>query len=104
MKKTIKLSIYDIELEIILDEKGEPTGSGAILKSSLKENCTYCGKTDCTETLATDEEKSSRNRFNDMMDVVESMILAHACAGIDVESPAYLEGAEIVIDKICNEN
>ena len=35
-------------------------------------------------------------------DVVESMVLAHACAGIDIESPAYIEGIETAIDAIAN--
>jgi len=29
-----------------------------------------------------------------MMDALESIILSHACAGIDVTTPAYLEGIE----------
>jgi len=35
-------------------------------------------------------------------DAIESMILAHACAGIDIESPAYLEGIETTVDAIAN--
>ena len=36
------------------------------------------------------------------LDAIESLILAHACAGIDVCSPAYLEGIETAIDAISN--
>ena len=35
-------------------------------------------------------------------DGMESLILAHACAGIDVESPAYLEGIEVAVEAIGN--
>jgi hypothetical protein len=35
-------------------------------------------------------------------DAIESIVLAHACAGIDVESPAYIEGIETSIDAIAN--
>jgi hypothetical protein len=35
-------------------------------------------------------------------DGIESMILAHAIAGIDIESPAYLEGIETAIDAVGN--
>jgi hypothetical protein len=36
------------------------------------------------------------------LDAVEAMILAHAVAGIDVNSPAYLEGIETVVEAIWN--
>lgn len=36
------------------------------------------------------------------LDAVESLILAHACAGVDVESPAYVEGIETALDAISN--
>ena len=31
------------------------------------------------------------------------MLLAHAIAGVDIESPAYLEGLETAVDGIMNE-
>ena len=39
---------------------------------------------------------------NNMIDVLESLILAHAVAGIDITTPEYLEGVETTIDKILN--
>ena len=36
------------------------------------------------------------------IDALESLILAHACAGIDITSPAYLEGIETAVDAITN--
>lgn len=41
-------------------------------------------------------------KHNSYIDIVESMILAHAIAGVDISSPAYLEGIETVIDQISN--
>ena len=35
-------------------------------------------------------------------DGIFSMILAHAIAGIDIESPAYLEGIETAIEAVAN--
>ena len=35
-------------------------------------------------------------------DAIESLILAHACAGVDVTSLAYIEGLETAIDAIEN--
>lgn len=36
------------------------------------------------------------------MHAIDSLILAHACAGIDVCSPAYLEGIETAVEACCN--
>jgi hypothetical protein len=36
------------------------------------------------------------------LDALESLILAHAVAGVDVESPAYLEGIETALDALAN--
>jgi hypothetical protein len=36
------------------------------------------------------------------MDAVEALVLAHACAGVDVASPAYLEGLETAIEACWN--
>lgn len=33
---------------------------------------------------------------------MESMILAHACAGIDVGSKAYVQGVQTAIDAVSN--
>ena len=40
--------------------------------------------------------------FNAAMDGIESMILGHACAGVDVQSPAYLEGIETAVEACGN--
>ena len=34
-----------------------------------------------------------------MINTIESMILAHAVAGVDIKDPKYLEGIEVTIDK-----
>jgi hypothetical protein len=36
------------------------------------------------------------------IDAIESMVLAHACAGIDVASPAYVEGLRCSLEAITN--
>jgi len=40
--------------------------------------------------------------YNAAIDVLESTILAHACAGINVSAPAYIEGIETAVDAIVN--
>jgi hypothetical protein len=39
-------------------------------------------------------------KHNASIDAVESLILAHFCAGINVKSPAYLEGLETALQSI----
>ena len=46
-------------------------------------------------TITSDLEKPQ-------FDAIESLILAHACAGIDVTSPAYVEGIETAVEAIAN--
>jgi hypothetical protein len=36
------------------------------------------------------------------LDAIESLVLAHACAGVDVASPAYIEGIETAVDACLN--
>jgi len=101
--KTIKLPIHNIIIRF--DNK-----SGSIISSDLKEKCELCGSVDCYDCLngfspsinykAIDQIK--RKLFNTSMDSIESLILSHAIAGIDIESPAYLEGLEITIDGCIN--
>ena len=40
--------------------------------------------------------------FDAAMDAIESMVLAHFCARIDVLSPAYLEGIEVAVENVYN--
>ena len=36
--------------------------------------------------------------YNNRIDGITSLILAHACAGVDVKSPAYIEAVETAVD------
>lgn len=36
------------------------------------------------------------------MDAIESLVLAHACAGVDVASPDYVEGIETAVEACMN--
>lgn len=41
--------------------------------------------------------KEGHAEYDSVIDGIESMILAHAIAGIDVNSPSYLEGIETAV-------
>jgi len=76
--KTIKTNVFGIT--VYLDEAG-----GGKIESDLK-----------------DESDNDNVQYDSAIDAVESLILAHACAGIDITSPAYLEGVETTIETISN--
>ena len=47
---------------------------------------------------------SKRNKqYHAAINALESLILAHACAGVDIETPAYLEGIETAVEAVVNE-
>ena len=111
--KTIKLDAYGIVIELTEQELHALTPTrynGGSIVSDLKEVCEHCQNPncdfDCPDALEwassrdamscveKNQELREKSRFNDMMDALESIILAHACAGIDVTTSAYLEGIE----------
>ena len=61
-------------------------GSGSITSTDLK-------------TKHNDEEDEL---YNAAIDGIESMILAHACAGIDINSPEYIEGIKTAVESCSN--
>jgi hypothetical protein len=65
--KTIVLHIFDDTITLVLDDKG-----GGTICSTLR-----------TATCA-----------NIFVDSLESLVLAHACAGVDVQAQAYVQGIE----------
>jgi len=86
--REIKLPIGDIKI-MLVDAQGTRWGGGSI-NSSLKEI-----PTDGDET---EEELARIEEYNRMVDALESAILCHAIAGIDVETPQYLEGIKTALD------
>jgi hypothetical protein len=88
------------------------------ISGGQKEVCTHCEdpncEWDCMEALewASDrdpdmctirnEELESNRNYNKACDAIESLVLAHACAGIDVNSKIYLEGLRSAMDAISN--
>jgi hypothetical protein len=53
-----------------------------------------------SSSLHTADENAER--FNAAIDAVESMVLAHACAGIDVTDPRYVEGIRTCVEACAN--
>ncbi|MGR5448529.1 hypothetical protein ACP3V3_01850 [Vibrio sp. PNB22_3_1] len=77
--KTLELGVYGITITYY----SEQDKGGCAITTDLKE----------PDTLDNDE-------FNAAVDGIESMILAHFAAGVDITCTAYLEGIETTYNAI----
>ena len=82
----IKLPCYGIVVTFAAGDSGE-LQSGE-LRSDLSKNSDEVERFD----------QPTLNPTLSAIDGIESMILAHAIAGIDIESPAYIEGIETAVE------
>jgi len=80
----IQLPCYGITITLVRENGADKPGSGAIT-SDLRAAGTAVNR-----------------QFNAAIDGLEALILAHACAGVDVESPAYVEGVETAVEAIAD--
>ncbi len=97
--KVFTLPIYGI-IVVVHDD-----GGGSI-DSDLSEPCPCCGSFlcygDCEDCTESEDDQTQRFIQNVKVEALESMIVAQACAGIDITTPAYLESIETVVDRITN--
>ena len=75
--RMIRLPCFGITIRLRRGKDGDAAGMGAIASD-----------------LHVPGGKAANRQFNAAIDCLESLILAHACAGVDVQSPAYIEGIE----------
>ena len=74
-----------------------PDGSGRIssnLKAALPHRDEFEHANDYRNELRSIQD------FNHQIDAVESVIVAHACSNVDVDSPEYIKGIETALDAI----
>ena len=74
-KRTITLPCFNIQIRI--------NNKGGSISSDLHDD---------------NEEKE----YKAAVDTLESLVLSHACSGVDIESFAYLEGVETTVDAVLN--
>jgi hypothetical protein len=48
------------------------------------------------------DERERERQYDACMDAIESIVLAHVIAGVDVPSPAYIEGIESAVQACAN--
>jgi hypothetical protein len=78
---TIELPVYGIVLTLDAD------GNGGTISDDIHE----------------EDEDEDAEMYNCAIDGITSMILAHACAGVDIMSPSYLEGIETAVEAVSNQ-
>jgi hypothetical protein len=84
MKITIELTGGSITLEVA-------DGAGSVTSTFHDE------VRDALELERDEEQALAWIKYDAALDGIESLILAHACAGIDVKDPKYVEGLETAI-------
>ena len=91
----IALGVYGIVIAIgHEDADGGRSGS---LTSDLHE-----GWEDNSPDSYNDEDRANIDTYNATIDGIEAMILACACAGVDVTTPAFLEAIETAVEGAAN--
>lgn len=92
---------------------------GGSIESDLKEACPFCSSNDCyfncdysqadweddddeSEIAEDEDEVDARRHWNQFIDGIEALVLAHAVAGVDVTSPAYEQGLEAALEAAGN--
>ncbi len=83
--KTIRLPCYGIIVTLTRQNSADAPGIGSIVSD-----------------LHAVSRSAKDRQYNSAIDGLESLILAHACAGVDVVSPAYVEGVETAVEAIAN--
>ena len=59
---------------------------------------TLCGEGGTIKShLHSPEEEGETDTWDSAVDALECLILAHACAGVDVTAPAYVKGIETAV-------
>jgi hypothetical protein len=120
-EKTIKLPCYGIVVELTDLELHAITPNrynGGSISSDMQETCSYCEDADCDMGCTDFFEHCSDRDFGVQLtkqaeryeflchraavDALESIILGHACAGIDISTPAYIEGIETAVQALTN--
>ena len=113
----IKLPCFGIDITLIGSEDNFGWDRGSI-KSDLKEVCPYCNNPqcdmDCPQFLEhvsdrdtgiqkeKEQEVIEFQKHRAIADTIESLVLAHTIAGVDIESLAYIEGLETTCTAIIN--
>ena len=102
--KTYVIDLFAQQLVVQVDDNG----AGQITSGLNRETCPSCGLPDCcfscdgSQSGEYEDTAAGRLAFNGLVDGIESLVLAHACAGIDVSEPRYVEGIKTTLNAAAN--
>lgn len=91
---TTRIAGVDMTVHFEVDANGRPTGKGEV-ESGLHE-------TILPEADPDEDERIRVARYNDTIDGIEALILAHACTGIDIASEDYGKGVFTAVEAAVN--
>ena len=100
-RRIVQIKIDKYRITVSLD------GKGGTIRSNLHETPTPI-KVDRSLDFrpgippTTVDDFDEHSEFNAAMDGIESLILAHACAGIKVDSAPYIEGIRTAVNACGN--
>ena len=83
--RIIRLPCYGITVTLVRANAADRPGGGSIVSD-----------------LRVAGENIADRQYNAAIDGLEAIVLAHACAGVDVQSPAYIESIETAVEAIAN--
>jgi len=95
MKKQTQI-VIELSKNIVFIINLDGHGGGTIESSGVHYDET-------TEIENTFENESDFDGYESQINAIESLILAHACAGVDVKSKPYKNGIQTTLDAIGND-
>lgn len=87
-----EINLDRVKIKLRVGKTGSLVASGEIIEGFERED--HCG------SFSIEGDDSAR--YNIALDAIESLILAHACEGIDVTSEAYQSGVQTTLDSLSN--
>ena len=108
-----RLNTIHGELHLTVNDK-----SGTIESHLERDACPFCGSAECNfdcdysaaefldgdsiNNSESEDDVKERLQHNAYLDALESIVLAHACAGIDVTDQRYVEGLNSALEAAGN--
>ena len=94
---------FTVVVDVTETQWGQSVG-GNINTTGLRVGCPSCG-TDACYCAGNQGESAalSRAEHDAAIDGIEALVLAHACAGMDIMAPEYYAGLVVALDTVGNE-
>lgn len=78
-------------------------GLGWMISMTVQDGCGVIDHSNFMDAMLGSDSDDDEDLLEGQMEALERLILAHACAGVDVEKDAYIEGIDSAFEAIANE-